>query len=271
MIEIKNLSYKYKNGNQVLESLNFEINDGEMICIIGNNGVGKSTLLKIISGLLKPTKGEVNIDGLDAYNRRNLKEIRKKVGIVFQNPDNQILFNNVYDEMEFSLKNLNIEKKEIRIKEALNKVKMETYINADTFKLSLGQKQRISIASCLAIKPKYLLLDEPTAMIDSCGRMHIYEIIKNLKNNKQTVVFTTNNMNEILMADRVIVLENGKIKKIITKREILKDILLLEGMNVYIPDLIKLIMLLNQKGFDISIEDYSVDELANEIARKLKI
>lgn len=143
MIKIENLSFKYKNGRQILNGIDLEINDGEILSIIGNNGAGKSTVLKIIAGILKPTEGTVIIDGLDAYKKKNFEQIRKKVGIVFQNPDNQILFNNVYDDVEFELKNLKFEDREIRIKNALNLVGMEQYIDADTFKLSLGQKQRI--------------------------------------------------------------------------------------------------------------------------------
>ena len=128
MIEIENLSFKYKNGKQILNDINFTIRDGEVISIIGNNGVGKSTFLKIISGILKPTKGNVKIDNIDAYQRKNMELIRKKVGIVFQNPDNQILFNNVYDDVEFALKNLNLDNSDKRIKEALNMVGMAEYI-----------------------------------------------------------------------------------------------------------------------------------------------
>lgn len=270
MIEIKNLSYKYKNGNLVLNDINLKINDGEILSIIGNNGAGKSTLLKIISGILKPTKGNIIIDDLDAYKKKNFELIRKKVGIVFQNPDNQILFNNVYDDVEFALKNLKFEEKEIRIKKALNQVGMEKYIDADTFKLSLGQKQRINIASSLAIQPKYLLLDEPTTMIDSNGKLQIYDIMNKLKCNKQTIVFITNNINEILLADRILILERGRIKHILTKQEILNNISLLEKMNIYIPDFLRLIILLNKKGLNINIENYSVEDLANKILKEIE-
>lgn len=157
------------------------------------------------------------------------------------------LFNNVYDDVEFELKNLKFEDREIRIKNALNLVGMEQYINADTFKLSLGQKQRINIASSLAIQPKYLLLDEPTTMIDSNGKIQIYDIMNKLKSNKQTIVFITNNINEILLADRILILENGRIEHILTKQEILNNVSLLEKVNIYIPDFLKLIILLNEK------------------------
>lgn len=269
MIEIKNISFKYKNGNQILDNINLKVNNGEILSIIGNNGAGKSTLLKIISGIIKPNKGSIIIDDLDAYERKNFEIIRKKVGIVFQNPDNQILFNNVYDDMEFALKNLKLENRDVRIKNALNLVGMQEYINADIFKLSLGQKQRINIASNLALEPNYLLLDEPTTMIDSNGKLQIYDIINKLKRNKQTIVFITNNINEILFSDRIVILEKGKIKQILNKQEILNNISLLEGINVYVPDFLKLIILLNKKGLNINVESYSLEDLANKIIKEI--
>lgn len=270
MIEIENLSFNYKNGKQVLNNLNLTIKDGEVISIIGNNGVGKSTFLKIISGILKPTKGSIKIDNIDVYKRKNFELIRKKVGIVFQNPDNQILFNNVYDDVEFALKNLKLDNCDKRIKDALKMVGMDEHINEDTFKLSLGQKQRVNIASCLAIQPKYLMLDEPTTMLDSKGKLQIYEIIKKLKENNQTIVFITNNINEILFSDRIIVLEEGKIKQIFNRENIFDDILLLENNNIYIPDYLKLLILLNRKGLNIKIKDYSVEELSDNIIKEIK-
>ncbi|MBP3502926.1 MAG: ATP-binding cassette domain-containing protein [Clostridia bacterium] len=270
MIEIENLSFKYKNGKQILNDINFTIRDGEVISIIGNNGVGKSTFLKIISGILKPTKGNVKIDNIDAYQRKNMELIRKKVGIVFQNPDNQILFNNVYNDVDFALKNLNLDNSDKRVKEALNMVGMAEHINENTFKLSLGQKQRVNIASCLAIQPKYLMLDEPTTMIDSYGKLQIYDIIKKLKENNQTIVFITNNINEILFSDRIMVLEEGKIKQVFSKEEIFDDISLLEKNNIYIPDFLRLIILLNRSGLNIKIKDYSVEELSNSILKEIR-
>lgn len=270
MIEIENLSFKYKNGKQILDNINFTIKEGEVISIIGNNGVGKSTFLKIISGILKPTQGSIKIDDIDAYQRNNFELIRKKVGIVFQNPDNQILFNNVYDDVEFALKNLKLDNSDKRIKDALNMVGMAEYIKEDTFELSLGQKQRVNIASCLAIQPKYLMLDEPTTMIDSYGKLQIYDIIKKIKENNQTIVFITNNINEILFSDRIIFLEDGKIKHVFNRNEILENISILEKNSIYIPDYLRLIVLLNKSGLNIKIQNYSVEELSNSILKEIK-
>ena len=160
MIKIEDVSFRYKNSENVLENINLEINEGEFISIVGKNGTGKSTILNLLAGLTKPTKGKVFIDDIDTKSKKDFINLRKKVGIVFQNPDNQILFPRVHEDIEFALKNLDIEDKEKRIEESLEVVNMLEFKNSDTYELSLGQKQRINIASMLAIKPKYLILDE---------------------------------------------------------------------------------------------------------------
>ena len=155
-------------------------------------------------------------------------ELRKTIGIVFQNPENQILFNNVYDDLAFALNNLELDDKELRIKQGLEKVKMETYIDKNTYELSLGQKQRITIAGVIAINPKYIVFDEPTTMLDSEGKEDVYNIISNLKSNGYTVVYVTNVVNEILMSDRIITIDNGEIQSIFNKEDIVENIYALE-------------------------------------------
>ena len=167
MIKLENLDFKYKNSDYILKNVNLNINEGECVSIIGNNGVGKSSLAKLIAGIAKPTSGKIYVDEIDTSSKKDFYNLRKKVGIVFQNPDNQIIFNNVYDDIAFALKNLNLEDIDLRVRDSLKKVKMEEYINSETYELSLGQKQRITIASVLAVNPKYIILDEPTTMIDS--------------------------------------------------------------------------------------------------------
>lgn len=167
MIQIKNLNFQYASGKSVLEDINLEIKEGEVFCIIGKNGAGKSTLLRLLAGLTRPSSGEILIDEMNVQDKKMVKELRKKLGIVFQNPENQILFPRVYDDLEFALKNLALPNRENRIRQALQKVDMEDYIEQDTYELSLGQKQRINMASVLAVGTKYILLDEPTTMIDS--------------------------------------------------------------------------------------------------------
>ena len=167
MIKVENVSFKYKNSdNLILDNLNFEVNDGEIVAIVGENGSGKSTIGKLISGILKLKHGNILIDN---YNIKD-KSIKDKMGIVFQNPETQIIFNNIYDELSMSLKNLGKEEIEKRIESSLEQVGMLEYKNKNLYSLSLGQKQRIMIAEVLAKQPKYIILDEPTTMIDTKGK-----------------------------------------------------------------------------------------------------
>ena len=266
MIKVKDLDFKYKSSKfNILENINLEFKEGEVFSIIGKNGTGKSTLLKLISGLIKSTKGEICIDDINVDDKKRFKEIRKKVGIVFQNPDNQILFNRVYDDVEFALNNLELENKEERIKQALEKVDMIEFMNNDTYKLSLGQKQRINIASVLAVKPKYILLDEPTTMIDSQGKEKIYKIIRELKKEGFTIIYVTNNINEILISDRILMLENKRIKNTFNKEDILENINLLEESDIRIPEIIYIILKLKQKGIDIKLNEFTIEEMVNKI------
>ena len=208
MIKISNLSYKYKFSENVLENINLEINDGEIITIVGKNGTGKSTLAKLISGIIVPKNGEILIDDINTKNKKTKKELRKKIGILFQNPDNQLIFPTVKDDLEFALNNLEINNKENRIKVALNLVDMNDFYEKETYGLSLGQKQRINIAGILATGTKYIVMDEPTTMIDTIGKDKIHKIIKELKQKGYTFIIITNNSEELLLGDRIVILEN---------------------------------------------------------------
>ena len=264
MINIENLSYMYNKKDIILKDINLKIKDGEIICIIGKNGSGKSTLLKLIAGIIKPSLGNVFIDNINILKR---KELRKEVGIVFQNPDSQILFPKVFDDIEFALNNLKIENKNERIKNALKDVNLSDKEQKDTYNLSLGQKQRVNIASVLAINPKYILLDEPTTMIDSIEKENIYQIIKQLKKDGKTIIFTTNNINEILLSDRILILENKEIKHIIEKNKLLENIQILQESDIIIPDVIQIILKLNKNGKDISLKEWTISEMINEIVK----
>lgn len=264
MINIENLSYMYNKKDIILKDINLKIKDGEIICIIGKNGSGKSTLLKLIAGIIKPSLGNVFIDNINILKR---KELRKEVGIVFQNPDSQILFPKVFDDIEFALNNLKIENKNERIKNALKDVNLSDKEQKDTYNLSLGQKQRVNIASVLAINPKYILLDEPTTMIDSIEKENVYQIIKQLKKDGKTIIFTTNNINEILLSDRILILENKEIKHIIEKNKLLENIQILQECDIIIPDVIQIILKLNKNGKDISLKEWTISEMINEIVK----
>lgn len=265
MIKIENLNYKYTTGENVLEDVNLEIHEGEIISIIGKNGSGKSTLLSLIAGLYKPTKGHVLIDEIDTSSKKDIIDLRKKVGIVFQNPDNQILFPSVYDDMEFALNNLKIDNKKERIEQALEIVNMKEFMYKDSYELSLGQKQRINIASVLSVAPKYLLMDEPTTMVDSYEKEKIYNCFKTLKSEGYTIVFVTNNINEILLSDKIVIVENKQIKKTFEKNDILDNIQLLKESEIRIPDVLQIIMQLKEKNINIEITDWTIDGLINII------
>lgn len=259
MIEIKNLSYKYKNGNKVLNNINLNINKGEFVCIIGKNGSGKSTFSKLLSGLLPFKDGKIIVNGINLKDKKKTLEIRKTIGIVFQNPENQILFDKVYDDIAFSLQNLGFPKEQIPsiIDEALNSVNMYEYKNSYTDTLSLGQKQRIAIASTLAINPNLLILDEPTTMLDPINKTAIYKTLNNLHEKSITIIYITNNIDEILLADRILFFENGEIKEDFKKETLLNHLDSLKDFEA--PGIISLIKKLSNK----QISALNINDLLN--------
>lgn len=268
MIKVENVSFKYKNcDNLVLDNLNFEIKEGEVVAIVGQNGSGKSTIGKIISGILKIKQGNVFIDELKIKD----KEAQRRVGIVFQNPENQIIFNNIYDELSFSLKGLNKDEIENRIINSLRKVDMLDYKDRDLYTLSLGQKQRIMIAEVLAKKSKYIVLDEPTTMIDSQGKEKIYNIIKELKNEGYTIICITNLAEEILIADRTLILKNGKIVEEIKKEELINKAYKLQENEIKEPILLEILDKLEKNKIIFDMKDYTVNELVENLKRIIKI
>lgn len=259
MIEIKNLSYKYKNGNKVLNNINLNINKGEFVCIIGKNGSGKSTFSKLLSGLLPFKDGKIIVNGINLKDKKKTLEIRKTIGIVFQNPENQILFDKVYDDIAFSLQNLGFSKEQISniIDDALNSVNMSEYKNSYTDTLSLGQKQRIAIASTLAINPNLLILDEPTTMLDPINKTAIYKTLNNLHEKSITIIYITNNIDEILLADRILFFENGEIKEDFKKETLLNHLDSLKDFEA--PGIISLIKKLSNK----QISALNINDLLN--------
>lgn len=192
------------------------------------------------------------------------------MGIVFQNPDSQILFPRVYDDIEFAIKNLKLDSNERRIEEALKKVNMYEFKESNTYELSLGQKQRINLASSLAISPKYLILDEPTTMIDSYEKENVYKIIKELKKEKITIIFVTNNVNEILLSDKIYVVQDKNIKFSFKKEEILENADILEKNGIRVPDVIRIILLLRENGVNIAPKDLTINEMISEIIKICK-
>lgn len=269
MIKIENISFKYKSADKnILNNLNLEIQEGEIIAIVGKNGSGKSTLGKLISGILKLKEGNIIIDDLNIKDKKNEQEIRNKVGIVFQNPENQIIFNSIYDELAFALKGLEKIEIENRIDQALEKVEILEFKNQDLYTLSLGQKQRIMIAEILTKNPKYIILDEPTTMIDSLGKEKIYSIIRNLKSQGYTLICITNLADEILLADRTFILENGSLVSEIKKEELVEKANEIKKYGIKLPTLLEILYRLKEKGIYINLSDYTVEELVNRLEKK---
>lgn len=263
MIKIENLNFKYKREENILKNINLDIKEGECIAIVGKNGSGKSTFAKLIAGIMKPTKGDVSIDDINTKNKHEYINLRKKIGIVFQNPENQIIFNSIEDELSFALKGLSKQEIDKRINEALEKVEMLDFKNRDLYNLSLGQKQRIMIAEILAKNPKYLIFDEPTTMIDSIGKEKIYKIIKNLKQQGYTIICITNLADEILLADRTLVLEQGKIALEIKREELVEKAEELRKYEIKLPTILEILVELQKNGIQVNAKDYTIPELVN--------
>ena len=270
MIKVENVSYKYKNTNhKVLENINFSVKDGEIIAIVGQNGSGKSTIGRLIAGISKLKEGSIIIDNLDIAKNKNYKLIRDKVGIVFQNPENQIIFNNIYDELSFSLKNLEKTEIENRVNTALEQVGMLSFKEEDLYTLSLGQKQRIVIAEVLAKNPKYIILDETTTMIDSQGKEKIYEIIKKLKQQGYTIICITNLADEILLADRTLILDNGNIAYEIERKDLIDKAYILDKFGIKQPTLLKILTELKENKIALELKEFTISELVNSLKGKI--
>lgn len=271
MIKVDNVTFSYKT-NKAINNVSLEINEGEFVSIIGVNGSGKSSLIKLISGLVIPKNGEVTIDDISTRNKKEMKNIRKKVGVVFQNPENQLVFSGIEDDMKFMLENFDFSKDDIdsRIDEALQAVGMSEYRNRDIYALSMGQKQRIAVAEMLALRPKYLVLDEPTAMLDPVSKKKLIETIKKLKDEYGlTIIYITNVIQEILSADRIIALDKGELAFECTPNTIIENIEKFKSIGLEIPEVVKLIDGLNQKGINIDKDNFDIDHIINEIVRRV--
>lgn len=271
MIKVENVSFQYKNSeNKILDNLNFSIMDGEVIAIVGQNGSGKSTIGKLIAGIIKLKEGNIVIDDLNIIENKKQKIIQDKVGIVFQNPENQIIFNNIYDELAFSLRGLEKSEIESRIESSLEQVGMLKYKEKDLYLLSLGQKQRIMIAEVLAKRPKYIIFDEPTTMIDSKGKESIYRIIEKLKKEGYTIICITNLADEILLADRTLILKEGKIVEEIKKEDLIEKSYVFRELDIKEPVLLEILTRLKENGIILDIKDFTINELVDKLKGKLK-
>ena len=274
IIKFENVHYTYP-GDQ-LESLcgvSLEIEEGSFVAVLGHNGSGKSTLAKHMNAILTPTEGKVTVCGIDSADEEQIIQLRRNVGMVFQNPDNQIVANVVEDDVAFAPENLGVEPKEIRrrVDEALKLVGMYEKRQHAPHLLSGGQKQRVAIAGVIAMEPKIIVLDEPTAMLDPIGREEVISTITRLCREKgMTVVLITHHMDECVGADRLIVMSNGSIVADGLPAEVFADIDLMEREGLAVPETTRLLYDLKQRGMDLPLTALDVDACAKEIVEKLR-
>ena len=270
-IEVKNVTYKYDEDveNQVaINNVSLSIEKGSFTVILGHNGSGKSTLAKLLNGMLKPDKGRIVIDGLDTSKTENEYEIRKRLGLVFQNPDNQIICTIVEEDVAFGPENLGIEPKEIRkrVDEALSLVGMSDFAKAAPHQLSGGQKQRVALAGILAMEPECIVLDEPTAMLDPIGRKEVINAITRLNKEKNiTVILITHFMEEAENADRVIIMNKGEIVADSEPLKVFSMSDVLKSLGLSLPQTTELLTLLKNNGLNINSGIISPKGTADEI------
>ena len=278
LIEFNNVSFSYEtqddNGNvttnKVLENFNLKIEQGSFVAILGHNGSGKSTVAKLTNGILTADEGEIIVDGIKAENDDSIYSIRRKVGMVFQNPDNQIVSSIVEEDVAFGVENLGIEPNECRkrVDEALKTVNMYDYRLRTPSKLSGGQKQRVAVAGIIAMKPKCIVLDEPTAMLDPSGRKEVLDtIIKLNKQDNITILLITHDMDEAVLADRVVVMDNGKIKLDGTPREVFSNPEKMDELSLEVP---QSTLLAHKLGLLDEQTVLNSDECAHLLYNKLK-
>lgn len=275
MIFCKDLFFKYMNYEDktekiAIDNVSMDVKEGEFLVILGQNGSGKSTIAKHMNALILPSGGKMFVDNLDTSNNSNLWDVRSKAGMVFQNPDNQLVATVVEEDVAFGPENLGVEPLEIRkrVDESLKSVGMYEYRKHAPHLLSGGQKQRIAIAGILAMMPKCIILDEPTAMLDPIGRKEVISTIKSInKNNKITIVLITHYMDEAAQADRIIVMDNGKKNMEGTPREIFSQVEKMKKIGLDVPQVTELAYELNKEGVNISTDILNIDEMVSELCQ----
>ena len=249
-IEIINVDFEYREDTPVLENINLTIKPGEWVTILGHNGSGKSTLSKLLVGLLKAKKGSIKVHGIE-LSKETVYDIRKKIGIVFQNPDNQFVGVTVRDDIAFGLENLQVPRDEMieRIEYYANKVSMAEFLNKEPHALSGGQKQRVAIAGILAMQTDIIIFDEATSMLDPKGRAMVMETMKSLKSEGKTIITITHTMKEALFSDRIVVLKQGRILKEGPSETILRDHFTLSKSNLELLLPLKILHELDASNF----------------------
>ena len=276
LISIKDLVFEYDTGETVtraIDGISLEIERGSFVAVLGHNGSGKSTLARLLNGILVPTSGTILVDGIDTSDEERIMDVRRCVGMVFQNPDNQIVANVVEDDVAFGPENLGIDPKEIRqrVDEALAAVGMTEYAGHAPHLLSGGQKQRVAIAGVIAMRPRCIVLDEPTAMLDPVGREDVINTITALnKNYGITVILITHHMNETIGADRLIVMAGGRIVEDGAPREVFTHVENMRKFGLTVPETTALLYELKNEGIDLPLDALSVEECAESIFSGLK-
>ena len=273
IINVENLKHTYKSavGEKIaLENVNLKISEGEFVAIIGTNGSGKSTLAKHFNALLQPTEGKIFVEGLDTSDEKNLWNIRSKVGMVFQNPDNEIVAAIVEDDVAFGLENLGIESSEIRrrVDLALDATGMIDFKNFSPSKLSGGQKQRIAIAGAIAMQTKIIVFDEPTAMLDPQGRREVLNTVKKLHAQGITIIYITHFMDEAAEAQKIFIMEKGKIIKSGTPQEIFSDVAEIKRLGLDVPVVAEFTDRLRRKGYKIPQNILTAEELIDVLNKQ---
>lgn len=273
VIELKNVSFTYNQGTdseiKAVKNLSLKIEEGEFVALVGHNGSGKSTVARLLNGLLLPESGSVTVYGKDTQNKKELFEIRSSLGIVFQNPDNQIVATIIEDDVAFGPENLGLKSEEIRerVDWALKSVDMFDRREGTPFKLSGGQKQRVAIAGVLSVKPKIMVLDEATSMLDPIGRREVLDIVKGLnKKEKMTVIMITHFMEEAALAGRIIVLKDGEMildggEEVFLQEEAIRD----AGLELPMPA--RIAAMLGGRGLSLPRGLTSIEKLADELCR----
>ena len=275
MIKSEDLVFKYVNAEEQTEKVainhvSMEVKNGEFLVILGHNGSGKSTMAKHMNALLLPSGGKMYVDGLDTSDIENIWEVRRRAGMVFQNPDNQLVATIVEEDVAFGPENLGVDPKEIRerVDDSLKAVGMYEYRKHAPHLLSGGQKQRIAIAGILAMRPKCIVLDEPTAMLDPSGRNEVMKTIKEV--NKKfgiTIILITHYMDEAAQADRIIVMDKGEKVMEGVPREIFSQVKKIKSIGLDVPQVTELAYELQKEGVDISTEILNIDEMVNALCQ----
>jgi energy-coupling factor transport system ATP-binding protein len=275
MVECRDLIYKYapsemEESKIAINGVNLDVKKGEFLVILGRNGSGKSTLAKHINALLLPSGGTVYVDGLDTKNTNDIWKIRNKAGMVFQNPDNQIVATIVEEDVAFGPENLGIESSEIRrrVDDALKNVDMYDYRRHAPHLLSGGQKQRIAIAGILAMRPECIVFDEPTAMLDPSGRKEVIKTIKDInKNYGITIILITHYMEEAAEADRIIVMDQGKLVMEGNPRQVFNQVPVMKKIGLDVPQITELAYELKSSGISIDDNILTIDEMVNALCQ----